>query len=42
MLYLYIDYIFTKGIAPVSLDVGSYEDWIKASDHMPLISSIKL
>ena len=37
----HIDYIFIKGIAPVILDVGSYEDWIKASDHMPLILSIE-
>jgi exonuclease III len=32
----HIDYIYLKGIKPISADVGIYEDWIKLSDHMPL------
>jgi endonuclease/exonuclease/phosphatase family metal-dependent hydrolase len=32
----HIDYIYLKGITPISVDVGIYEDWIKLSDHMPL------
>ena len=32
----HIDYVYLKGIKPISVDVGLYEDWIKLSDHMPL------
>ena len=32
----HIDYIYLKGIKPISADVGIYKDWIKLSDHMPL------
>ena len=34
----HIDYIYSKGIDGISLDIGSYNDWIKLSDHVPLFS----
>ena len=37
----HIDYLFLKGMEVKTLDIGSYEDWIKYSDHVPLICEIK-
>ena len=34
----HIDYIYSKGIDSISLDIGLYNDWIKLSDHVPLFS----
>ena len=33
----HIDYIYSKGLNPVELEVGSYSEWISYSDHSPLI-----
>ena len=33
----HIDYIYTKALGSKKLDIGSYSDWIKLSDHVPLI-----
>ena len=33
----HIDYIYSKGLNPVELEVGSYSKWINFSDHSPLI-----
>lgn len=38
----HIDYIYLKGLIPNSLQLGEYNDWIKFSDHMPVIVDIKL
>lgn len=32
----HIDYIYLKGITALNSEIGSYEEWIKLSDHMPL------
>ena len=37
----HIDYGYIKGFNSYHLDVGNYSDWIKHSDHMPLIMNIK-
>ena len=36
----HIDFLFLKGLTIKTLDIGSYEDWIGFSDHMPLICEI--
>ena len=36
----HIDYIYSKGLNPVELEVGSYSKWITYSDHAPLILEI--
>ena len=36
----HIDFLFLKGLTVKSFDIGSYEDWIGFSDHMPLICEI--
>ena len=33
----HIDYIYSKNLSPVELEVGSYSEWIGYSDHSPLI-----
>ena len=33
----HIDYIYSKGLNPVELEVGSYSKWSAYSDHSPLI-----
>jgi len=33
----HIDYIYLKGIKPINVGVGIYEEWIKLSDHTPVI-----
>ena len=33
----HIDYVYLKGISESTVSVGSYEDWIAHSDHMPVI-----
>mgnify|MGYP006107333909 CR=1 FL=1 len=38
----HIDYVFLKGIEPKSVAVGSYEDWITLSDHVPVTVETKL
>jgi exonuclease III len=38
----HIDYIYLKGIKPISVDVGIYEDWIQLSDHVPVIANLEL
>ena len=37
----HIDYLFLKGMEAKTFDIGSYEDWITNSDHVPLICEIK-
>ena len=32
----HIDYVFLKGIEPETIAIGSYEDWISLSDHVPV------
>ena len=32
----HIDYIYSKGLQPSKLKVGSYKEWIEYSDHVPL------
>lgn len=34
----HIDYMFTRKIGTV--DIGDYDDWIKYSDHMPLVVNL--
>jgi len=36
----HIDYVFLKGLEPKKIEIGSYEEWIKFSDHVPVIVSI--
>ena len=36
----HIDFLFLKGLTIKTFDIGSYEDWIGFSDHMPLICEI--
>ena len=33
----HIDYIYSKGLKPSKLKVGSYKNWIEHSDHVPLV-----
>ena len=35
----HIDYVFLKGLEPQSIEVGSYDDWISLSDHVPVTVS---
>lgn len=35
----HIDYVFLKGLKPQSIEVGSYDDWISLSDHVPVTVS---
>ena len=37
----HIDYIFCKGGEPVSCEIGSYDEWIALSDHMPVTAKIQ-
>lgn len=36
----HIDYVFLKGFKVSKVEMGQYSNWIKASDHMPLITDI--
>jgi len=36
----HIDYVFLKGLNPKSIEIGSYDDWIKLSDHVPVVVEI--
>jgi endonuclease/exonuclease/phosphatase family metal-dependent hydrolase len=36
----HIDYVFLKGLNPKKIEIGSYDDWIKLSDHVPVIVEI--
>lgn len=36
----HIDYVFLKGLNPKKIDIGSYDDWIKFSDHVPVVVEI--
>ena len=36
----HIDYIYSKDLNPVELEVGSYSEWISYSDHSPLIVEV--
>ena len=37
----HIDYAFIRGFKIQNIEVGNYSDWIKHSDHMPLIIDIE-
>jgi len=37
----HIDYAFIRGFKIKNIEVGDYSDWIKHSDHMPLIIDIE-
>ena len=37
----HIDYAFIRGFKIKNFEVGNYSDWIKHSDHMPLIIDIE-
>ena len=37
----HIDYAFIRGFKIQNIEVGNYSDWIKYSDHMPLIIDIE-
>ena len=34
----HIDYIYLKGIQARSVEIGTFDDWIKLSDHAPVIA----
>jgi len=36
----HIDYLYLKSLVVKSLEVGAYKDWIKLSDHVPIIVEI--
>lgn len=36
----HIDYIYLKSLKVESLEVGKYSDWIKLSDHVPMIVNV--
>ncbi|MBT3673680.1 MAG: endonuclease/exonuclease/phosphatase family protein, partial [Proteobacteria bacterium] len=36
----HIDYIYLKGLEAIQVDVGTYDDWIKLSDHVPIIAEL--
>ena len=36
----HIDYLYLKSLEVKSLEIGSYEDWIEYSDHVPIIVEI--
>ena len=36
----HIDYLYTKSLDVKSLTVGKYQDWIKLSDHCPMIIEV--
>jgi len=36
----HIDYLYLKNLLAKSLDIGNYNDWIKLSDHVPMIIDI--
>ena len=36
----HIDYVFLKGLNPKSIEIGSYDDWVKLSDHVPVVVEI--
>ena len=38
----HIDYIYSKGLQPSKLKLGSYKDWIEYSDHVPLTSDFSV
>jgi len=38
----HIDYLYFKFFKVDSVEVGSYFDWIQASDHVPVIANLKL
>ena len=33
----HIDYVYLKGLKAADIEIGSYKDWIRYSDHMPLV-----
>ena len=37
----HIDYIYFKGVKLKNFNIGNYKDWIKYSDHVPLIASFE-
>mgnify|MGYP000542421204 CR=1 FL=1 len=38
----HIDYIYLKGLEAIQVDVGAYDEWIKLSDHVPVIANLGL
>jgi len=36
----HIDYLYTKSLDVKSLTVGKYQDWIKLSDHCPMVIEV--
>ena len=33
----HIDYLYLRSLKVTSVEVGNYEDWIKLSDHVPIV-----
>jgi len=38
----HIDYIYLKGLEAIQVDVGSYDEWIKLSDHVPVVVELSI
>lgn len=38
----HIDYIYLKGLEAIQVDVGAYDDWIKLSDHVPVVVELSI
>jgi endonuclease/exonuclease/phosphatase family metal-dependent hydrolase len=36
----HIDYLYTKSLDVKSVNVGKYQDWIKLSDHCPMVIEV--
>jgi hypothetical protein len=36
----HIDYVYLKGLETIQLDVGNYNDWVKLSNHVPIITEL--
>ena len=38
----HIDYIYLKGLEIIQLDIGKYDNWIKLSDHSPVVVELSI
>jgi len=38
----HIDYLYLKSLGSSSVELGKYKDWIKLSDHVPVIADLKI
>tara|TARA_B110000211_G_C13591557_1_gene340696 strand:+ start:315 stop:515 length:201 start_codon:yes stop_codon:yes gene_type:complete len=36
----HIDYLYTKSLDTKSITIGKYKDWIKLSDHSPVMIEV--